>query len=103
MEKNTGQLKLVYTYNKDISIWVDKYCYAVKYNKEFSYFSDLGQAFDDIYGTIIKDRIGNGTEKTLSEIANLITEVQKEIYGKLKPFMMLDPTIKTLLSAITRP
>lgn len=82
--------KLIVRINKDITIAGDKHQYIVRVNTEGDkfvwYLPDIGSAFQEIYDYLCRKRLITGGEKSIEEVAKIVSETKAEIHKIMKPF-----------------
>lgn len=93
-------MKLVTKINSKISIWGDKNQFAVKVQENegsrssYWYLPGLDVCFTEIFDYLCKERLADGRNKELKEVAQIILDAKKEMLEILTPFVELTPKNK---------
>jgi hypothetical protein len=58
------------------------------------YYPTLDMCFQEIYETLVRNKLMDGKDRTLADIAQAIREIREEIFKIMKPFMTIKGHIK---------
>jgi len=93
-------MKLVAKINDKISIWGDRNQFMVKVQKnenskpDYWYLPGLDACFTEIFDYLCREKLADGRNKELKEVAQIILDAKKEILEIMAPFVELTPQNK---------
>jgi len=93
-------MKLVIKINDKISIWGNRNQFVVKVQENenskpnYWYLPGLDVCFTEIFEYLCREKLADGRNKELKEVAQIILATKKEILEILAPFVELTPKNK---------
>ena len=88
-------MKLVTNINNKIAIWGDKNQFAVKIQENegsrssYWYLPGLDTCFAEIFDYLCRERLADGKNKELKEVAKIILDIKEEMLKVMAPFVEL--------------
>lgn len=90
-QETSERTKLVMKVNGQISIWADSRQYIIRVEGQKPWYLDtLADCFREIFDHLCKEKLANGKDKDMKEVAGIINKTRREIWEIISPLENID-------------